>query len=259
MSIKNRIVLIAGISFVLLWFVNILSPLSIGSNVISFVNYAERLWFLSMIIIASMALVVIWKERYLSHTHLIIAGFLAILVWNPLGSVVTFLTYYGGTAIFQKTTNRIVLLRGRIWNSLLIGFAVGLPLAGINVFMAIASNTMEIDLANPFWAAFAALRPGISEEIIFRYFIYALLVRGFNDCFTKRQARLSLALLIVPHVLLHLPDVFMTNPGNAIVSTVFLSLLFGLPMALLQLRRDLLSAIALHYLIDFVRFFLFGA
>lgn len=255
---SNRFGLKVGLALAFLWFINIVVPLSFGSNLISFANHTERLWFLSMIIIAFMALVMIWKERYLCPTHLILAGILAILVWNPFGSVVTFLTYYGGTAIFQKTTNRIVLLRGRIWSSLLIGMAIGLPLAGLNVFMALASNAMEIDMANPFWAAFAALRPGISEEVIFRYFIYALLVRRFNDCFTKKQAGLSLVLLIVPHVLLHLPDLFMTDPVNAIVSAVFLSLLFGLPMALLQLRRDLLSAITLHYFIDFVRFFLFG-
>ena len=35
------------------------------------------------------------------------------------------------------------------------------------------------------------------------------------------------------------------------------SLLFGLPMALLQIKRDLASAIAFHWLIDFMRF-LFG-
>lgn len=35
------------------------------------------------------------------------------------------------------------------------------------------------------------------------------------------------------------------------------SLLFGLPMALLQLRRNLETAIAFHWFIDWIRF-LFG-
>jgi hypothetical protein len=43
----------------------------------------------------------------------------------------------------------------------------------------------------------------------------------------------------------------------ALVLLVATSLLFGLPMAMLQIRRNLESAIAFHWFIDFARF-LFG-
>jgi hypothetical protein len=41
------------------------------------------------------------------------------------------------------------------------------------------------------------------------------------------------------------------------VMLVATSLLFGLPMALLQIKKNLETAIAFHWLIDFMRF-LFG-
>lgn len=67
---------------------------------------------------------------------------------------------------------------------------------------------------------------------------------------------MCLVLLIIPHALLHLPDVFLSNPMEAVVSLIVLSVLFGLPMAMLQLKRDLVAAISLHWFIDFVRFML---
>jgi hypothetical protein len=65
------------------------------------------------------------------------------------------------------------------------------------------------------------------------------------------------ALAVIPHSLLHLPDLFLENPGMALGLLAATSLLFGLPMAILQIRKNLESAIAFHWFIDFVRF-LFG-
>jgi membrane protease YdiL (CAAX protease family) len=61
----------------------------------------------------------------------------------------------------------------------------------------------------------------------------------------------------VPHSLNHLPDLFLQNPWMGLFMLIATSLLFGLPMALLQLKRNLETAIAFHWFIDFMRF-LFG-
>jgi hypothetical protein len=63
-----------------------------------------------------------------------------------------------------------------------------------------------------------------------------------------------LGLLVVPHVMVHLPEVFLSNPFEALVSLGLLVLLFAVPMAVLQLQRELLAAVSLHWFINVVRF-----
>ena len=67
----------------------------------------------------------------------------------------------------------------------------------------------------------------------------------------------ALVLAVVPHSLNHLPDLFLENPMMGLAMLVATSLLFGLPMAVLQIKKNLEAAVAFHWLIDFARF-LFG-
>jgi membrane protease YdiL (CAAX protease family) len=67
----------------------------------------------------------------------------------------------------------------------------------------------------------------------------------------------AVILAVVPHSLNHLPDLFLENATMGFAMLVATSLLFGLPMALLQIKKNLETAIAFHWLIDFMRF-LFG-
>lgn len=66
-------------------------------------------------------------------------------------------------------------------------------------------------------------------------------------------------IMIVPHVLIHLPSILKHNGSSSFIQGfIFLSIFFGLPMAILQRKRDLMSAIIVHFTIDFVRFLIFG-
>ena len=64
----------------------------------------------------------------------------------------------------------------------------------------------------------------------------------------------AIAMAVIPHSLLHLPDLFLDNPLMAAAMLVVTSLLFGLPMALLQVKRSFETAVIFHWLIDFIRF-----
>jgi hypothetical protein len=65
--------------------------------------------------------------------------------------------------------------------------------------------------------------------------------------------------MVIPHVLLHFPDMIATNGiGSIIGNVIILSLLFGLPFALLLRKRDLFSAITAHTLVDLIRFICLG-
>ncbi len=76
---------------------------------------------------------------------------------------------------------------------------------------------------------------------------------------SKTENFISYIIMIIPHVLLHFPDMIAKNgAGSIIINVIVLSLLFGLPFALLQRKRDLFSAITAHTLVDLIRFICLG-
>ncbi len=249
--------------FLGLWVLNYLLPLN--SMGLGFENYTQRIWLLSMISLGISSLYIIMITGRLEWRRFLVGLALALplLAFSPPISLITFLTYYAGSQVFKDTHHRIRALEdkpARILTSVLFGIGIGIPLGIFNVLMAVSGNMMTINLQSPLWAAAYALLPGISEEVIFRYFIFALCVFLLKDNLESRKIRyICITIMVLPHVLLHLPDTFLTNPVNGLISMVMLSLLFGLPMAVLQLRRGLESAIAMHWFIDFLRFFLLGA
>ena len=64
--------------------------------------------------------------------------------------------------------------------------------------------------------------------------------------------------MIVPHVLVH--QLFLLNPNilELFISVLLYVAVFGLIFAILQRKRDLLSAMISHGLVDVIRFMIFG-
>lgn len=135
------------------------------------------------------------------------------------------------------------------------GIILAIPLAVINNLFFYLQNGAP-RLQNILVSGAEALSPGIHEEAVFRYFVLAA---GFTLLQGSARPRLAwtaaIVMAVVPHSLLHLPDLFIVNPWMAVGKLAATSLLFGLPMALLQVKRSYETAVAFHWLIDFARFF----
>ena len=139
--------------------------------------------------------------------------------------------------------------------SLLFGALLGLPLAVLNVvyFAATSGPGQGWQLVLP--QAVGALRPAVLEEIVFRFFLINLSVAVVGDRLSPRNLMIgALALGIFPHAFFHGAGGLVTNPLGYIGFSLLTGLIFGLPMAYLQWRRDLETAIGFHWVIDFVRF-----
>jgi hypothetical protein len=97
------------------------------------------------------------------------------------------------------------------------------------------------------WQAFAALRPGVAEEVWIRAFVIVLVYWLF-----RRYARARIALVIAAllgtywFAFLHVPF----NPATMIL----LGTLQLLPMTYVWLRRGLEAAIGFHFCVDLIRF-----
>ncbi|WP_027624443.1 CPBP family intramembrane glutamic endopeptidase [Clostridium lundense] len=138
--------------------------------------------------------------------------------------------------------------------SLVLGALISMPLAIINFFY-FKNTTGYLNWQNPITSAFLALQPGIAEEIVFRFFIMNVFITILSKHVDKKHTiAISMFLGVVPHSLCHFSQLWIVNPISAIVMLMLTSLLFGLPMAYLQYKRDLETAISFHWCIDFIRF-----
>ena len=239
---KNTGILIAFlVSLILLWVIVVLL-----NNTI--------LWFI-VINLTSMFLLI--KIRKVNLNDVIVALILALIsAPSSMMGLWIILPFIVSGSIFRDSKNKIIIFKSSnkkdIINTFVLIGAVGLILGGINVFFALSSIKVAITF-DMMWL-FHGLNAGIVEEICFRMFFFAMCVYIIKDePMSKIQNVICYVIMVIPHVLMHFN--FQTiNLG----SIIFLSLIYGLPFALMQKKHSLISAIGAHGLVDVIRFITFG-
>ncbi len=170
----------------------------------------------------------------------------------------TFLATLGGLAIMrQGGPAQFHVANGNLRDAsrgILLGLAIGLPLAVLNVFALQFTQRQPIIWQNLFAALLDALQPGMVEEIIYRFALWGLLWLVLRNSFPKQAAWLSGLLAMLTHTYAHFDDLFIRSPLAALGMGAALALFWGLPPLFLARRRGLEAAIAFHWLQDAVRF-----
>ena len=132
--------------------------------------------------------------------------------------------------------------------SVLIGAAVAVPLILINTYFM--SKSATVDPSFSITKIIMAIHPGIAEDMAFRAVFMAFCVYIAGGKLTKGQTVSMYIMMTFPHGLWH---------GNMdFFSCIMASVIFGIPFALLQRKRDVTSAMVSHFLVDAVRFVIFG-
>ena len=135
-----------------------------------------------------------------------------------------------------------------------LGVLLGLPLAVLNVLYFVLTGPGD-GWQPVLLQAAAALRPAVLEEVVFRFFVINLCVALAGDKLPRRVLLIgTMILATVPHALYHGAGGLVHNTFGYLAFSLVLALVFGLPMAYVQWRRGLEAAIGLHWVIDFVRF-----
>lgn len=181
---------------------------------------------------------------------------------SPTGGAVTFFSFLSASRIFEIHPLKIQILQEKKWISIVLGLGVGIVLGTVNLLLASGQTMTFLPSIRAF---LVSLNPGIHEGVAYRFFIYAFSAYLLGGEITNRKEQMWVyVLMVVPHVLLHFPDQFFVegvltlNVGGLLSGIVLLSLLFGLPFALLMVKRDLTTSIVAHTIVDFIRFIFYG-
>jgi hypothetical protein len=92
------------------------------------------------------------------------------------------------------------------------------------------------------------------EEVVYRLTFLNIVWATIRVYVPERAKPLAALLALLVYNYAHLTDLFVVNPLFAIAYGGVVALLFGLPMTVLAVRKNLGAAIAFHWVIDFVRF-----
>lgn len=234
---------------------------------------AQGLWscFTGLCVVISIRLLLKYKIPSTNSVYLALGlslfvslSYLSNIKINPrymlLNPIITFLGILAVLSVFQAYPNkRFPIIKWGKFQPLLsifIGGLIGGVLGIINLL--IAQQTMIFNFS--IYCLFGSFSPAIMEEWIMRTLFYVLCLHLFNGKLeTKVQQFTCLFMMVVPHVLVHTPAVFIQyGLITGVVNIIVYVMLYGLPFALLQKKWDMTSAMLAHGIVEFLRFCFIG-
>lgn len=216
----------------------------------------KLIWFIMFWVLS--ILIILENKKNITKHNIIIGIILGILSIpsNLIMGVSTIITFVAAMSIYNKSKNKIIFFRSGKKNVVITLFIIlitGVLLGTLNVYLAM--DTMVINISFKLKWILDALRAGITEEVLFRFFFFAICIKVTRDNkLNKFQIFMCYLIMIIPHSMAHFDFTTFSIP-NVIIP----SLLFGLPLTLSIMKRDLLTAMGIHSIIDLLRFIIFSA
>jgi len=214
------------------------------------------LWFIVVLILSVLFMI---KNKNISRRDVVVGILLGLISMpsNFFMGAISIIAYLGGVSVFKESDNKILLIKSNnkkeILKTILLTIFVGGILGTINIYLGKSAMTINPSIKLKWFLD--AIRAGVTEEIIFRFFFFAICVYFTNDKVLSRfQNFLCYLIMIIPHVLIHFD-----RTNFELGSVIILTLIFGLPFAIMQRKHDLSSAIGAHAIVDLIRFCIFGA
>lgn len=250
--------------FLLLYIVGIMLPLEATPH---YHNYMSRIWNWTEILISLLSIYYIIKTGIFRWKQAVTALFLGAVCLVSLfrdprtadiivTSICVMVSFYAACRLYELANMENVSIHTGITGSIRyfsLGAVISIPLSLLNMFYF--SWNRRVHFENVLSSAIFALKPAIAEEVVFRFFLLAYASYFLQGKAEKRLSRIYIyILLIVPHTMLHFPDLFLESPGRALVMYILDGVVFGLPMAILMKKKNLQMAIGMHWFIDFIRF-----
>jgi membrane protease YdiL (CAAX protease family) len=249
-------------SFFVLFLLNFMFESNIGQT--------AMMWLIMDAFVVVLSVFMLIKNKLPSKKRVLISLAFGLVMFIALQGVsftsvksfiVTVLGSLAAFSVFEKyELNAIKILKSTSAKSIvlssIIGLGIGVILGAVNIALNSGSPELNVTVTH----FLTALNPAICEEIAFRALLFAVCLYFLRGNITTKRANFSCYfLMIIPHVMIHTPEQFVHyGLVSGVVSILILALLFGLPFAILQRKRDLTSAMIAHGTVDAIRFCLFG-
>jgi hypothetical protein len=249
----------------MLWFITVLTLVLVALTSI----LLQDGWLTLLLSIPlSLVIIITWRKRL--NRRLIIASIITVialaLVEQLLGSemssglvvpIGSALMCLAGMLLLNHTRlTHIRLLDGEYLEagkSFVWGCVLAVPPALLNTISMQLAQPSEFDLLfDRWWEPLYALQPGLLEEIWARLFLTTLLYALLRPTSNERPQRALIWAMVIAaffHGVAHYPG-SITNP----LEGIYITLMYGIPLALLYVKRDLEQAIAYHFFVDLIRF-----
>lgn len=198
-------------------------------------------------VIISVVLAILVSVAYLGLNM----GKSVVLVNGIISGIPTFLCSIAVFSIMEKSNDIRFIVKNKKFSiliSIVIAISIGVILSFINYFLMRDSNHLDFEVS--FSRFIVCLNPAIYEEIACRAIFMAFcLYKIGEEKPTKFQQFTMWFMMCFPHTVAH---------GYNMINTILLCVLFGLPFTFLQRKRDIVSAMISHGIVDAVRFTIFG-
>lgn len=249
MQMKNRNItslklVITLLFFIVLWLIQ--KTIAIEQKMLLF------------LVISILAIILILKNKNITKNDIFVGVLLGVMAmpYSIVNGLVTIIAYIGGVSVFKNSNNKITLIksneRKQIVKTIMLAAFVGIVLGVINSYLGKFFN--EINPSFKVKWLLMAVYAGVGEEVVFRFFFFAICIWLTKDKELSRfENFLCYLIIIVPHALNHFDRMNINLSG-----VIQLSIMFGLPFALMQRKQDLSSAIGAHAIVDLIRFCIFG-
>ncbi|MCL2593537.1 MAG: CPBP family glutamic-type intramembrane protease [Defluviitaleaceae bacterium] len=235
---------------ILLWLVNSLIPTRIDLSHLGLTEpHAFRLVLVFHgVVIATSAYIIIIRRAYLKRKYIIVGVILGILSMFHFGQFMsirilmfstTLSSYIAASLLFANSEVRMITFKKFSGEGLVISI-----LAFVLFFVIMYLNFGTL----AFMGFIHAFQPGISEEVVFRMFLFSLcifIIGGKQDNYNKLNAILINLILIIPFAIYH---VSLGTPH--IVARLISLTIMGLILTSFAIKRDLFSAILVHVLMN---------
>lgn len=209
---------------------------------------------LSFIIMASIPFL---KFQDYTKKDWIIAGLLGILSmgipWpvhttSIINGACVFITYLASKTLYGEYDTRMELFNATNVLEFLEDLKWMLIVSVPYVAFIVITNATPIRFNLQLHMIIRALGAGVSEEIIFRFFLFSVIVRVSKGVVESKF--LAILILVLPHAIFHYVEIGVYH-GLLLVFTSGINLLYiAIPITLLALKRNVFTAIGAHLLIN---------
>jgi hypothetical protein len=178
--------------------------------------------------------------------EIVLRGGVFVTIWSAAGALL--LEQSGLTCVRALKGDYSCAIRSFAWGCVLALPAALFPLLD-------GPQRGDTDVIKQWWQPFCALQPGISEEVYARLFLLTGLYVLLRPTTNRRPWKAVLAAVLIAgvvHGLAHVPTEKILGPAG--LEMLGAGALYGVPLGLLFVKRDLEQAIGYHFFIDFVRF-----